>query len=99
MSYGCGDTAYFADNTEIEFSDNKLTTATKIDGRNLKHCLYLNLFRSTITSIDTEHISGLLVLILGGCNISSLNTLPFTCLVYLDISGTYIKEILTESLG
>ena len=71
--------------TEIKFSDNKLTTATKIDERNLKHCLYLNLYESTITSLVTEHISGLLVLILYRCKINTLNALPLTCLIYLDI--------------
>ena len=88
-----------ANNTEIEFSDNRLTTATKIDGRNLKHCLYINLSYSTITSFETEHISGLLVLISDNCKINTLNALPLTRLIYLDISYTDISEILTESFG
>ena len=99
VSYGTEFTALLADGTEIKFSNNRLETATKIDGRNLKHSLYLSLGYSVLTSLETVHFTGLLVLILDGCRIGTLNAVPLTSVIHLSIRYTDITEIQTESLG
>ena len=53
VSYGTAYTAELLDGTKIVFDANKLTTATKLDERNLKKCVYLNLVEASITSLDT----------------------------------------------
>ena len=57
------------DGTEIEFDDNCLEIATKIDERNLQECLYMCLDESSITDLNTVYLSALLVLTLAHCNI------------------------------
>ena len=99
VSYGDGSTAYLVDSTEIQFARNTLTTATSVDERNLKHCLYLNLRESSIEKLDTTHLTGLLVLILQNSKISELCTKPLVNLIYLSIIGAKISELETKPLG
>ena len=83
VSYGTGYETPLIDDTEIEFVANCLTTANRIDGRNLKYCLYLNLVNSSITELDTSHLSALLVLSLTFCKIKMLDTFNLVNLVFL----------------
>ena len=85
VSYGYGWTVELVDGTKIQFARNILTTATSVDERNLKYCIYLNLRDSSIEKLDTTHLTGLLVLILAGCKISELCTKPLVNLICLSI--------------
>ena len=67
VSYGTAWTAELVDGTEIEFSENCLETATKIDERNLEHCLYLQLANSSITELDTKFLCNVRVLVMFFC--------------------------------
>ena len=49
VSYGTAYKAPLSDGTKIQFEANRLTTATRIDERNLKECIYLHQNRSSIT--------------------------------------------------
>ena len=53
-----------SDGTEVKFSDNKLTTAKRIDERNLYKCQMLNLKESSAESLDTQYFELMRVLIL-----------------------------------
>ena len=79
------------------FAENRLETATSLDERNLKYCIYLNLNESSIENLDTAHLSGLLVLKLRFSNISELCTKSLVNLIYLDICSG-ITELETKPL-
>ena len=99
VSYGWGYTTKLAYRTEIEFASNRLTTATRIDERNLKYSLYLNLYHASITELNTSHLSALLVLNLDWCKIKILDTSNLVNIVYLQIQKTPIKNLNTHPLG
>ena len=98
VSYGSAFTAHLVDETEIEFVANRLTTAARVEERNLKYCLYLNLYNASITELDTSHLSSLLVLTLPFCEIKDLNTSNLVNVVYLHIQGTPIENLNTQPL-
>ena len=84
---------------EIQFDYNVLETATRIDERNLKFCIYLNLCNASIISMDTIWLGALRVLILFGVKINSINTKALINAEYLDLGYTNISIIDTSSLG
>ena len=86
------------DGTNIEFAENRFTTAYRIDERNLKYCLYLHLGKSSITLLDTNSFSNLRVLVLFFCALKKLDTINLMNLVLLQIQGTDITELDTKPL-
>ena len=99
VSYGYSYSAKLWDGSEVEFDSNQLKKFTGIDERNLKFCLYLNLWKASITSIDTTWLSALRVLILQEVNIDYINTKALINLEYLNLSFTNISALDTSSLG
>ena len=99
VSYGVMMGASLSDGSHITFASNKLTNATRLDERNLCHCLYLNLFSSSITELKTEHLGSLRILIILNTKIRMLDTIPFLNLEWLNASYTPITELQTQSFG
>ena len=99
VSYGYSCSVKLYDGSDVVFDDNVLRNFTRIDERNLKFCLYLNLRFASITSLDTTWFGELRVLILWNVKINSINSKPLINVVFLHLSGTNISILDTSFLG
>ena len=99
VSYGFRVSPELQDGSKIKFDNNNIVRSTRIDERNLKFCLYLNLRDASITSLDTTWLGALRVLILWDVKIDSINTKFLINVEYLDLGFTNISILDTSFLG